>query len=302
MSTDKQVGVTANPEITSLPGDTVSQFPRGVALPSQSPLYWVEQKDRYLRQLLIRDIEALTGRRLIVYYSNRANTAAIIDHKDAHYMTELMSDCQNDLVDLLLETNGGITDATEGVLSAIRNTVPNFRVIVARAAKSGGTIIALASSEIVMGPSSELGPIDPQFQNIPVSIIIANPNADFGLKKMCENWTQQTQTLARKCLKQGMFGTTEKLKTDEEIAGVVDSLSSGRFYFSHGSAIDHAEATQIGLTIKYLPPDDEVWKRIWLLYSMYEYDCREKNLLKIFESSRLSNSIAAPIQSAPPPP
>jgi hypothetical protein len=258
----------------------------------------VEQKDRYLRQLLIRDIQAITSRRLIVYFSNRANNAAIIDHKDAHYMTEPMSDCQDDPVDLLLETNGGITDATEGVLSAIRNTVPNFRVIVARAAKSGGTIIALASSEIVMGPSSELGPIDPQYQNIPVSIIIANEKADFGLRKMCENWTLQTQALAKKCLKQGMFGTPEKAKTDDQIAGVVDSLSSGRFYFSHGSAIDHSEATQIGLTVKYLPPNDEVWKRIWLLYSMYDYDCRQKNLLKIFETDRLSNSIAAPTQPA----
>src|SRR4029077_7845506 len=114
-------------------------------------------------------------------------------HKDAHYMTELMTDCQNQSVDLMLETSGGLTDATEGVLSAIRNTVPDFRVIVARAAKSGGTIIALAASEIVMGASSELGPIDPQFQNLPVSIIIANPQADFNLKKMCENWMQQTR-------------------------------------------------------------------------------------------------------------
>ena len=215
-------------------------------------------------------------------------------------MTELMSDCQNDQVDLLLETNGGITDATEGVLSAVRNTVPNFRVIVARAAKSGGTIIALASSEIVMGPSSELGPIDPQFQNIPVSIIIANQQADFNLRKMCENWVLQTQALAKKCLKQGMFGTPDKAKNDDQIDQVVESLSSGKFYFSHGSAIDHSEATQIGLTVKFLPPNDEVWKRIWLLYSMYEYDCRQKNLLKIFESDRLSNSIAAPIQAAVP--
>jgi hypothetical protein len=254
----------------------------------------VEQKDRYLRQLLIRDIQQITSRRLIIYFSNRSNNAAIIDQKDAHYMTELMSDCQNDPTDLLLETNGGITDATEGVLSAIRNTVPDFRVIVARAAKSGGTIIALASSEIVMGPSSELGPIDPQYQGMPVSIIIANDKADFGLREMCKNWTQQTQALAKKCLKQGMFGTQDKAKTDDQIAGVVDSLLSGRFYFSHGSAIDHGEAAQIGLTIKYLPPNDEVWKRIWLLYSMYEYDCRQKSLLKIFESDRLSNSIAAP--------
>jgi hypothetical protein len=32
-------------------------FPRGKALPAQSPLFWVDQKDRYIRQLLIRDID-----------------------------------------------------------------------------------------------------------------------------------------------------------------------------------------------------------------------------------------------------
>jgi hypothetical protein len=47
------------------------KFPRGAELPSQSPLFWVEQKDRYLRQLLIRDIEELSGRRLVVYFGNQ---------------------------------------------------------------------------------------------------------------------------------------------------------------------------------------------------------------------------------------
>jgi hypothetical protein len=68
---------------------------------------------------------------------------------------------------------------------------------------------------------------------------------------------------------------------------------------SHGSAIDHAEAKQIGLVVRYLPPDDEAWKRIWLLYSMYDFDCRQRDYLKIFESDRLSNSIAAPLESPP---
>jgi hypothetical protein len=41
-------------------------FPRSKDLPAQSPLFWVEQKDRYLRQILIRDIEELTKRRLVI--------------------------------------------------------------------------------------------------------------------------------------------------------------------------------------------------------------------------------------------
>jgi hypothetical protein len=64
-------------------------FPRSKRLPPQSPLYWVEQKDRYLRQLLIRDIEEITGRRLCVYYANRAENAQI-DSRDAAYMAELL--------------------------------------------------------------------------------------------------------------------------------------------------------------------------------------------------------------------
>src|SRR5947209_11249475 len=53
----------------------VEKFPRSTDLPVQSPLFWVEQKDRYLRQLLIRDLEELTGRRLVVYFANRFENA-----------------------------------------------------------------------------------------------------------------------------------------------------------------------------------------------------------------------------------
>ena len=65
------------------------RFPREKELPSQSPLFWVEQKDRYLRQILIRDIEELTQRRLAVYYANRFQNAQI-DAKDPAYMAELL--------------------------------------------------------------------------------------------------------------------------------------------------------------------------------------------------------------------
>src|SRR5262245_969686 len=72
--------------------DTIrDQFPRTTALPVQSPLYWVEQKDRYLRQLLIRDIEELTQRRLLVYFANRVENA-LIEARDALFISEVWSD------------------------------------------------------------------------------------------------------------------------------------------------------------------------------------------------------------------
>jgi hypothetical protein len=67
------------------------QFPRTSDPPSQSPPFWVEQKDRYLRQLLIRDIEAFTKRRLVVYFANRFANAQI-DAGDCALMAELLGD------------------------------------------------------------------------------------------------------------------------------------------------------------------------------------------------------------------
>lgn len=110
------------------------KFPRSDKLPSQSPLFWVEQKDRYLRQLLIRDIEERTQRRLVVYFANRYENAQI-EPRDATFITELLGDIANEPFDLLLETIGGMTDATESVVKLILNLKLDFRVIVANSAK-----------------------------------------------------------------------------------------------------------------------------------------------------------------------
>jgi hypothetical protein len=88
------------------------KFPRSDSLPAQSPLFWVEQKDRYLRQLLIRDIEEHSGRRLVVYFANRYENAQI-EPRDSTFIAELLGDINNESFDLLLETGGGMTDATE---------------------------------------------------------------------------------------------------------------------------------------------------------------------------------------------
>jgi hypothetical protein len=96
------------PEPTAGSADVseIEQFPRGTALPSQSPLFWVQQKDRYLRQLLIKDIEAQTGRRLIVYFANRSLNAQI-DPTDPTYFVEMLEDTKGEPIDLLLDTIGG---------------------------------------------------------------------------------------------------------------------------------------------------------------------------------------------------
>lgn len=270
-------------------------FPRSATLPTQSPLFWVEQKDRYLRQLAIRDIEAITNRRLVVYYANRFENA-LIDGKDTAFMAELLGDIGSNPVDLLLETNGGGTDATEALVSLIQNTTTDLRVIVANAAKSNGTLLALGARSIVMGATSELGPIEPLVNGIPCSILeqpqIAATN--FPLHKYGVYALQQTRTLARKLLSNGMMSGAGQSAVEATVA----ALSSRDTYFSHGSVIDHREAATLGLAVEYLQPTDDLWQRIWLLYCMIEFDSRKSHLLKIFEGRARSTAVA--VKAAPP--
>src|SRR5450631_3670734 len=105
-------------------------FPRGTDAPAQSPLFWVNNKDRYLRQLLIRDIQSETGRELIVYFTDCERSNGEIDNSDDNYLSELLSARGSQNIDLLIETNGGITDATEKICAILRNANLDLRVIV----------------------------------------------------------------------------------------------------------------------------------------------------------------------------
>lgn len=272
--------------------DKGAQFPRGRDLPSQSPLFWVEQKDRYLRQLLIRDIEAETGRRLVVYFSNRYIPGSDIQPRDIAYLAELIGDVKGQPADMLLETNGGQTDATEALISTLQSTISDLRVIVTNAAKSNGTLLALAARSVVMGATSELGPIEPALGDVPCSILdtpeIAKTN--FPLHMMGKFALQQSRTLAARLLEAGMMAGRAK----SEIEGTVEALAGRNRFPSHGSVVDHREALGLGLKIEYLPPDNALWQRLWLLYSMYDFDSRKGRLLKVFEGRARSLSIAAP--------
>ena len=272
------------------------RFPRTVDLPSQSPLFWVEQKDRYLRQLMIRDIEALTGRRLFVYFGNRLENAQI-DARDPSFIYEMLGDLNGSPFDLLLEVTGGFTDSTEAIISLIKSLSADFRVVIANAAKSNGTMLALASSSIVMGPASELGPIEPSLGGIPCTILSDPKVADqnFVLHKQGIFALQQSKTLAETLLSNGML----KGRGVDVIKNVVDILSSRDKFASHGSVIDHHEAASLGLKVDYLADNDEIWKRIWLLYCMYEFDCRKARYLKVFEGNARSTAVAAPLVSLP---
>lgn len=264
-------------------------FPRGKQLPSQSPLFWVTHKDRYLRQLLIRDIQEETKRSLVVYFTDCDNTVAQIDPTDDIYLTELVENKPYEGVDLLLETNGGYTDATEKICALLRAMCPDLRVIVPRKAKSNGTVIALCGSKIVLSTTSELGPIDPSIGGVPAEFVLNSPPNSFNPieLQMAKTASQQTRKLAKDLLSSGMLKGWENAKIDE----LVEKLASRNTYHSHGSVIDVGEAKSLGLEVEEKAFDDPLWQKIWLLRSMYAFDCPRNNYSKLFEGEKVSTAV-----------
>ena len=282
--------------VDDAPGVPVERFPRGSALPRQTPLYWVAEKDRYLRQLLIGDIEKQTERRLIVYFADCDNPepGALIQASDDAYLAELLGTQAPCPTDLMLETGGGSTDATEKLVGMLKERAPDLRVIIPCRAKSNGTLLALAAGQIVMGYTSELGPIDPllylgpETGLVPAHLLL-NSHESGLVPQVASEAIEQTKGLATTLLKDGMFSG----RPDDEIARTVDLLAGRDQYHSHGSVIDAGEAEALGLSVHRLPADDTLWQAIWLLRCMYVHDLREKGLLKIFEGRVASNALKA---------
>lgn len=270
--------------------DRQQQFPRTADLPSQSAKYWAKEKDRYLRQLLIEDIEAVTGRPLVVYFSQLNQQ---IDHTDPDDLAEILSAIPEQEVDLFIQTPGGSVDATEKIVSVLQKKFTGYRVIVPSWAKSAGTVIALSSANIVFGINSELGPIDPHWfvegNLVPCELIATDPKFPQHLRQLAEMSAKRMAQMATDILARGMMKGADLA----DIENVISKVSASTGYMSHGAVIDVAEAQSLGLKVEYLEPENELWKRIWLLYCMYDYDSRTKNLGKIFEGSRYSISRSA---------
>lgn len=189
----------------------------------------------------------------------------------------------------MLTTNGGATDSTEALVSLLQALAPDLRVVVPHSAKSNGTMICLAANTILMGPPSELGPIDPSIAGTPTSIL-ATPRVEaenYALHKLAIYAIQQTRKLATSLLSNGMM----KDRNPAEIEETVDKLASRDHFHSHGSVIDHQEAKELGLSVEFMSSDDEIWQRFWLLHAMYSHDVSRSGALKIFEGRSRSATV-----------
>ena len=267
-----------------------SQFPRKSQLPSQSSKFWAKEKDRYLRQLLISDIEKLTGRELVVYF---AKLSEGINHSDPDDLSEVLEGVSGKDIDLIIQTPGGMVDAIEKFVTVLRQLKMRYRVIVPSLAKSGGTVIAMSAEKILLGVNSELGPIDPQFVMpdlgpVPCQYIAADETQPPTIRALAKSAVVRMRQLAERILSEGMLNG----KSQDELRAVIEKVSSSDTYNSHGAVIDFSEAKALGLAAEWMPSEGDLWRSIWLLYCCYDHDVKLRGIGKIVEGA--ANSIARP--------
>jgi hypothetical protein len=149
-----------------------------------------------------------------------------------------------------------------------------------------------------MGVESELGPIDPSLGGVPVQFMLNAPPGTVNpiAVQAAQAGRAQTIKLAKTLLSTGML----KGRSDEEIAALVDKIATRDHYHSHGSTIDAKEVAALGLNVDERSPSDEWWKKVWLLRSMYQYDCGTARYSKLFETAKVSTAVAAAPAAALP--
>lgn len=241
-----------------------------------------------IRNKYLKSLSEFTLRDTIIYASRWTsgdappNLISITD-EDIHALMEAVYGLKNKNLDLILHTGGGSAEATDAIVSYLRQKFEHIRVIIPQAAMSAGTMLACAADSIVMGKQSSIGPVDPQFilqtsvgvQAIPAHAIIEQfKKAQEDCKdnpKNLNSWlpmlSQYGPALLVRCQDQIDFGKelvsnwlTEYMFKNEKSDlpnKIADFLSDHGNFKTHGKHISAEQAKKIGLKIEFFEEDQD---------------------------------------------
>jgi ClpP class serine protease len=208
------------------------------------------------RQKLIAAFEKKRGSRVILLV-HRQETMSLLGFPVFRYISiedseEVIRAIQmtdpNIPIDLVLHTPGGLALASFQIAHAIKYRPGKVTVHVPHFAMSGGTLIALAADDIVMGDHAVLGPVDPQVGEYPAASLIklveTKPVAEI------DDRTWILADVGRKAINQ----LREQVKTlllehdpPEAAANLAHTLAEGRW--THDFPITFEEAQALGLRV-----------------------------------------------------
>lgn len=284
-----------------------------------------------VRRNYLKKLSEITGRNVILYYSGWLQKPikrlgplfALNDNDKNGFMATVHGLDVSKGLDLMLHTPGGDIGATESVIDYLRQKFgKDIRVIVPQLAMSGGTMIACASKEILMGRQSSLGPIDPQLNGIPASGIldefqkahdeIAKDKNNIpvwqpiiakyspALVGECQKAVDWSKELVEEYLKTGMF--FEDPKADEKIAVIVDVLTRHDLTKSHTRHIPTYSCVEMGLKILQIEDNQDLQDAILSVHHASALTITNSSAIKIIENQNGSSFIPTYNPQLPPKP
>jgi hypothetical protein len=258
--------------------------------PGRTPLFHAQHAARYQRQQLIRDYEEAYTCRFVVLIDVLFPDVVTVFEELVHD-----ADPEQDL-HLLLETPGGDGETAIRVVRSALARCRELTVIVPNQAKSAGTILLMGAHHILMGPTSDLGPVDPQFPTpkglySAKDLIAAVEHAEESLARNPDSYPLQVALLAdftavmveqaRSALGRSEDLVREALRsnparTSEQVEALALALKEKLIDLprDHGAVFGAKDAEEAGLPIQHADPRGEQWQAIWQLWSKYfELDC-----------------------------
>ncbi len=259
--------------------------------PSQSPIYHAYRAAQYARQELISRYEREYSCRLVVMI-DRIIGPGVTMFEELIYDADAGQDLH-----LLLQSRGGDGEAAIRMVRAAQSRCRELTVIVPDQAKSAATLLCLGAHHIMMGASSDLGPVDPQLrigadaenqQWVAAKDIIAA--VDY-LKGLSEDWDEPSSPFpgwllgditaivfqeARSALARSSDQLGEALKgnpdrTPREVTRLKRNLKGPMIEkaATHGALFGADDAIKAGLSVIKADPAGKQWQMIWRLWAKY---------------------------------
>lgn len=252
-------------------------------------------QDHSLRVPFLKKIQENRGGRAILSFFISFQSQTPLSQIDADMIEEILINTDTSKgVTLILDAPGGDGLAAERIIQVCKaHSEEDFETIVPSRAKSAATMVCLGSDRIIMSPTSELGPIDPQipfkigeqWQWVAAHHVIKTYDElmedAIGLTQghiepylqqlsqfnatqieMLRASTRLSENIAVSSLQKGMMSEKDEDEIKENIKLFIDPEAT----LSHGRALNHDMLKDSGLNIELINLNDELWENVWNLY------------------------------------
>ena len=195
--------------------------------------------------------------------------------------------------------------ATESLVDYLRSMFgTDIRAIVPQLAMSGGTMIACACKEILMGKQSSLGPVDPHYGGIPAHGVVEefkrakeeireDPSSVAVWQPIiakynptiigeCEKAIDWSNEMTGEWLQTGMFAAEQN--PNDKINNILKELGDHALTKSHARHLSIERCREMGLKVSALEEDDKLQDAVLSLHHACMLTFSATSALKIVEN------------------